>query len=95
MLIWMCGDGGVHPWPPVIEGFVERGGRLLQVGDAGITELLVCRNRMEALGEGRLLACEALLHLGVELCHLLEDELQVGFHGSKLRFLVARVEDRV
>jgi hypothetical protein len=38
--------------------------------------LLINSDCVEALGEGHLLRCEAL-HDDVELCHLVEDELEV------------------
>jgi hypothetical protein len=58
-------------------------------------DLHVGGDHIQVLGEGRLLAREALLHLGAELGHLLEDELDVGIHGTELGLLATRVVDRV
>jgi hypothetical protein len=54
-------------------------------------KMFVGDNLVEALGDDRLLSCEAL-HLGTEFRHLLE--LDIEIHGSKLGLLAARVKDR-
>jgi hypothetical protein len=50
---------------------------------------------VEALGEGHLLAHEPFLHLSSQLRQFVEDELDVGVHGTELRLLVAGVVDGV
>jgi hypothetical protein len=87
------GDGGVHRRSLLGEGLVEAGGCLLQVGDACVPEMLGGGHLIEALDDGCLLGHEAVLHLGVEFRHLLEHQLDVGIHGSKLSFLAVRVMD--
>jgi hypothetical protein len=77
------GDGGIHLRPPHDEGFVKRHSRLLQIGDARISDLI------EVLCEGCFLAREALLELGAQLCHLLD----VRIHGTKLGLLTTCVMD--
>jgi hypothetical protein len=91
----------INPLMKVIRGkyntgcyIVEDHDYLLQVGDARVVKMFVGGHLIEALGDGRLLSHEALLHLDVELRHLLEHELDIGIHGSKLGLLAACVMDR-
>jgi hypothetical protein len=80
---------------PLGEGLVDGGGRFLQIGYTRVTDAVVGCDLVDALGEGRLLAREALLHLGPQLHQFVEDELDVGIHGTELRLLTAGVVDVV
>jgi hypothetical protein len=82
------GDGGVHLRPPLGECFVERHGRVLQIGDARVMNLLHRGHLVEVLDEGCLMHREPILDLD-------EHELDVGVHGAKDVVLVVRVVERV
>jgi hypothetical protein len=86
---------GVHPQSPLGEGFVEHDDCLLQIGDAYVLKFLISGDNVEALGEGRLLRREALLHLGTELGHLIENKFEVWIHSTKLFLLAVSVVDWV
>jgi hypothetical protein len=86
---------GVHPQSPLGEGFVEHNDCLLQIGDAYVLKFLISGDNVEALGEGRLLRREALLHLGTELGHLIENKFEVWIHSTKLFLLAVSVVDWV
>jgi hypothetical protein len=57
--------------------------------------VVLSRDIVEALGEGHLLAHEPFLHLGSQLHQFIEDELDVGVHGTELRLLAVGVVDGV
>jgi hypothetical protein len=90
------GDGGIHLRSPFGEGFVECCSRLLQVGDAHITNLLCRSHLVEALGEGCLMHREPILDLGTDLLRqFVEHQLDVGVHGTEDVLLAARVVEWV
>jgi hypothetical protein len=90
------GDGWLHLGLPLGEGLVEGRHHLLQHGDAGVTQLIRCSNFLQALGEGGLVDDEPFLDLDTKLLEsFLEEELDVGVHGTKDGLLPMGVVDGV